>query len=243
MTRMKRSACSAFSLVELSIVLVILGLLVGGILAGKSLIHSAEMRSIITEREKIFTATRSFKDKYFAIPGDMPNATQFWGQSATLPMPFTCIAVTDSMTCNGNGNGVLEDNTSPNFGVTFVNESGFFLQQLDKAKMLEGITSPYMSYPSKMNRVSWYMWSIPNIAAPFFQGEYGNTISLSGGGSQFSSEDGWNLDTKVDDGKPATGRLVTLTGCTDTAVWTNMAANYKLDTPVVGCNMYFRQQF
>ncbi|MFZ4542126.1 MAG: type II secretion system protein [Rickettsiales bacterium] len=40
---------SAFSLVELSIVLVILGLLVGGILSGQALIHAAELRAVVTE--------------------------------------------------------------------------------------------------------------------------------------------------------------------------------------------------
>lgn len=63
-----------FSLVELSIVLVILGLLTGGILAGQSLIRAAELRSVTTEYGRWVTAMHSFRDKYMAIPGDMRDA-------------------------------------------------------------------------------------------------------------------------------------------------------------------------
>ena len=59
---MKRE--SAFSLVELSIVLVILGLLVGGILGGQSLIKAAELRSITSDIESYRVAVNSFKIKY-----------------------------------------------------------------------------------------------------------------------------------------------------------------------------------
>ncbi|MGB1540395.1 MAG: prepilin-type N-terminal cleavage/methylation domain-containing protein, partial [Rickettsiales bacterium] len=65
---------AGFSLVELSIVLVILGLLTGGILGGQSLIRAAELRSVSKEYEKYQTAINIFKDKYFALPGDFNNA-------------------------------------------------------------------------------------------------------------------------------------------------------------------------
>ena len=55
-----------FSLVELSIVLVILGLLVGGVLSGQSLIRASELRKYTTSADKYKTAILSFRDKYFA---------------------------------------------------------------------------------------------------------------------------------------------------------------------------------
>ena len=64
-----------FTLVELSIVLVILGLLVGGVLSGQSLIRAAELRAVSTEHSKFVTAMNSFRDKYFAAPGDMKPPT------------------------------------------------------------------------------------------------------------------------------------------------------------------------
>ena len=89
----------AFSLVELSIVLVILGLLTGGILTGQSLIRAAEMRSIVTELQRYQTAARSFQDKYFALPGDMRNATDFWGAPGNNLANCPATAGTGTQTC------------------------------------------------------------------------------------------------------------------------------------------------
>lgn len=76
---------NAFSLVELSIVLVILGLLVGGILAGQSLIRASELRAVTSEQARIVTAIQAFRDKYFALPGDMRNAST---SGAYKPQPI-----------------------------------------------------------------------------------------------------------------------------------------------------------
>lgn len=119
----------AFSLVELSIVLVILGLLTGGILTGQSLIRASELRSVATDLQRYQAAVHTFRDKYFALPGDMPNATRFWGvQHAT---PATCIttASTTALTCNGDGNGQVADTTYEAFR---------FWQHLANAGLIEG---------------------------------------------------------------------------------------------------------
>ena len=63
----------AFSLVELSIVLVILGLLVGGVLSGRSLITSAALRAQIAQIDQYRTAANTFRSKYNYLPGDLPN--------------------------------------------------------------------------------------------------------------------------------------------------------------------------
>lgn len=99
----------AFSLVELSIVLVILGLLVGGILAGQSLIHAAELRKMSAFITNTRTAHNAFKDRYFALPGDFDNATGVWGRSNASDWHSTCSAQPGTPsatgTCNGDGNG------------------------------------------------------------------------------------------------------------------------------------------
>ena len=77
----------AFSLVELSIVLVILGLLVGGILSGQSLIRAAQLRSVTADYTRFVTAVNTFRDKYFALPGDMTNAQSVWGVPMRLRQP------------------------------------------------------------------------------------------------------------------------------------------------------------
>lgn len=128
---------SAFSLVELSIVLVILGLLVGGVLSGRSLIRAAELRGVMTEFQQWQTAINSFKAKYNALPGDMRNATQFWGQADSgtggqCSAPATAIG-TGKQTCNGNGDGEVT------FGWMNSYEGMRFWQHLANAGLIEGI--------------------------------------------------------------------------------------------------------
>ncbi|MFZ4542239.1 MAG: type II secretion system protein [Rickettsiales bacterium] len=104
----------AFTLVELSIVLVIVGLLIGGILVGQTLIHAGELRRETVTIDQIKTGLLAFKDKYMGLPGDISNATQFWGAAdGNDGLGTDCyIAVgAGTSTCNGNGDGLLEQGT------------------------------------------------------------------------------------------------------------------------------------
>ncbi len=92
---------SAFTLVELAIVLVIIGLIVGGVLVGKDLIRNAELQTIITEKEHYTAALWTFRGKYNALPGDISNAHQYFGDDCGTN-------TTDINTgCNGNGDGLI----------------------------------------------------------------------------------------------------------------------------------------
>jgi prepilin-type N-terminal cleavage/methylation domain-containing protein len=70
-----RSGIRGFTLVELSIVLVVVGLAIGGVLVGKDLIRAAEYRKFHSQIESYQLASNTFRVKYNAVPGDMPNAT------------------------------------------------------------------------------------------------------------------------------------------------------------------------
>jgi prepilin-type N-terminal cleavage/methylation domain-containing protein len=74
-----KNPASAFTLIELSLVLVIVGLIVSGLLVGRELIIGAEIRSQISAIEMIKTSTNTFKNKYNALPGDISSthATNF----------------------------------------------------------------------------------------------------------------------------------------------------------------------
>ena len=63
---------SGFTIIELSIVLVIIGLIVGGVLVGKDLIHAATVRSQVKQIEDYTSAVNVFRIKYNYIPGDLP---------------------------------------------------------------------------------------------------------------------------------------------------------------------------
>src|ERR1700759_2898335 len=73
-THARRKGEQGFTLIELSIVLVIIGLIVGGILVGQDLIKAAEVRAQISQIEKYNSAMNTFRAKFAAIPGDMPPA-------------------------------------------------------------------------------------------------------------------------------------------------------------------------
>jgi len=70
---MQSSRSVGFTLIELSIVLVIIGLITGGILVGQELIHAATIRAQITQIEKYNAAVNAFRGKYGYLPGDIPE--------------------------------------------------------------------------------------------------------------------------------------------------------------------------
>jgi len=83
-----------FTLIELSIVLLIIGLLIGGVMVGKGLITAAENQAIISDFEKYQVAANNYSRKYRAWPGDDDGATGRWSADLTV--------------ANGNGNGLLD---------------------------------------------------------------------------------------------------------------------------------------
>jgi len=70
---------SGFTLIELSIVIVIIGLIVAGVVGGQKLVSSAKLRGIVTDVDKYRAAYNTFYLTYSSIPGDMTNAQDYWG--------------------------------------------------------------------------------------------------------------------------------------------------------------------
>lgn len=260
---------NAFSLVELSIVLVILGLLTGGVLGGQSLIRAAQLRAVNTEYTRYATAMNTFRDKYFALPGDIPNAHQFWGaRDGGNGYGNDCrLETTATATCSGNGNGRIigYDGVDPDAS-SYTYEMYLIWDHLAKAGLIEG-TYGGMVATAPANTVCIHATegSIPGCNVPrskiasngmwqiaywgtltghsyLFDGSYQHALFMSVGpgwqnplGGLLTPEEVWNIDTKVDDGRPATGNLVVSrwNGCTNGAVSTaNPGPNeYWLNPP------------
>jgi prepilin-type N-terminal cleavage/methylation domain-containing protein len=74
------NAQGGFTLIELSFVLVIIGMILGGVLIGQELIEAAKIRSAIAQIESFNTAINLFRNKYDTLPGDVPPAkAAAWG--------------------------------------------------------------------------------------------------------------------------------------------------------------------
>lgn len=234
---------AGFSLVELSIVLVILGLLVGGILGGQALIKAAELRKVVSDVESFRTAANAFRIKYLYFPGDMPNATQFWGDHASL-CPDAAVADGDPGTCNGDGNGqIFSDNSGP----VIPGENTHFWAQLSLAGIIPGqydsdwpavITIGEHAPRTGVSSYSFnaqYTSQIGPTDNYYFMGQYGNLLrfgepnnvgtcnSCFNASTAYPAEDAWSVDSKMDDGKPGTGRVranhrfpANPLGCSDT---------------------------
>jgi prepilin-type N-terminal cleavage/methylation domain-containing protein len=75
---------SGFTLVEIAIVLVIIGLLLGGVLKGQELITQAKIKNVTNDFNGLIAAVYSYQDRYKRMPGDDPGATR-WALIATVP--------------------------------------------------------------------------------------------------------------------------------------------------------------
>lgn len=253
-----------FSLVELSIVLVILGLLTGGILAGQSLIRAAELRGSLTELDRYKSALHTFRDKYMAIPGDMTNATSFWGSAGGTGSiaDISCYSVpSTTTTCNGDGNGRISEPSGSAW-----NEQWRAWQQLANAGLIEGsypgvqgsyaggsvANVPRLNVPAtKLNSTAyWILLNLNNAASTqYFAGtRWGNYLSNGGPlATSLDPTEAWNLDKKIDDAAPATGSVTAYKGngsttyCTSNAgtLADSVSATYRLDITSRDCYLYF----
>ncbi len=264
------SMTNGFSLVELSIVLVILGLLTGGILTGQNLIRNAELRSVTTEIQRYQAAVYTFRDKYMALPGDMTNATDFWGTDPDgCPGDESDTSMTEA-TCNGNGDGKIHWYINATTG----GESHRFWQHLANAGLIEGsftgtqsggscgggipgscnVTLGVNAPASRLSSAGWSISHLGDVASGhgyYFESNYGNVLFF-GAVSNWTTaavlepEEAWNIDKKVDDGKPGTGKVLPWNNtynasCTDSD--TPSTASYRLDISGTHCQLVVKTGF
>jgi prepilin-type N-terminal cleavage/methylation domain-containing protein len=119
-----------FTLVEIAIVLVIIGLLLGGILKGQEMITQAKIKNIIADMSGVSAAMYGYQDRYKALPGDDKSASR-WG----LTVPASA------------GNGVVEGKYTE-----AGKESMLFWDHLRRAGFISGTGSenPFNAVSGKM---------------------------------------------------------------------------------------------
>ena len=185
-----RSQQSGFTLVEIAIVLVIIGLLLGGILKGQELINSAKVKNLANDFRVIPTYIYAYQDKFKALPGDDPAA------DTHLP---TGVAAD-----KGNGNGVIDGawNTT-----TKTDESWRFWREVRLANLAAGPTdadTPDPEYVPK-NAVSGILGVSSTTAAQIHITGMTGTYQVCSKGilGKFAKQ----LDIQMDDGNTATGSM------------------------------------
>lgn len=207
-----------FSLVELSLVLVIVGLLVGGLFAGRSMIEAAELRSLAKELHDYRSGSEMFRSRFQGYPGDLPNGFQFW--------PTGCGTNNNVMVtpggCNGDGNGGIEHvNTGGG-------EASLAWRHLVLAGMIDGAYDgsydrnnivPGTDVPAAPLAGAMYMFAYTTATtgyAGLWSGSLRNKNFIRAGAyllnewnaaAFVSPEDVWSLDVKLDDGRAGFGLL------------------------------------
>ncbi|MBL8510481.1 MAG: prepilin-type N-terminal cleavage/methylation domain-containing protein [Betaproteobacteria bacterium] len=181
---------SGFTLVEIAIVLVIIGLLLGGILKGQELINSAKVKSMANDFRTVESALYGYQDRFKALPGDHA--------AADVQLTGATKATTPSGTVgNGQINGTWDSATG-------TDESCLVWQHLRFANLLSGPTtvdctagSAYLQKNADGGRVG--ISSTTQIT-----GMTGSFFICSGSIlGRFARQ----LDTQLDDGRPDTGSV------------------------------------
>jgi len=178
---------NGFTLIEIAIVLVIIGLLLGGVLKGQELIQSARVRNLISQQDGIKAAYFGFLDRFRAVPGDYNQAS-------------TNIA---GAVGNGNNNGRIEPNGT---GGSTIDEHIAVWEHLSKAGFINGsytyAATPETTTSAATNPYARYMRLV-------YDTDYGSGTPATRHnlktGNQVPSDILAEIDRKIDDGNPVLG--------------------------------------
>jgi prepilin-type N-terminal cleavage/methylation domain-containing protein len=177
-----------FTLVEIAIVLVIIGLLIGGVLKGQEMITNAKVSKVENDYKGITAAILAYQDRYGVLPGDDPSAsTRFPG--------------TWSAADNGNGNGVVgaggagavwntQNNTLENRKIwKHLRGAGFLKGPVD------GTAASYQQPAHAFGGLIGFEQNLYNLSGHVivFGGLQGNVVQI--------------LEARGDDGNPSTGSV------------------------------------
>ncbi len=240
----KNQKNKGFTLVEISIVIIIISLLVAGVVAGQKLLQNAKLQTVIKEIRENDTAIKQFKDKFRYYPGDLPTAATYWGTYSAGP-PITGAT-------SGDGNWMVEWS-----GKT---EDLMFWRHLALAGFLPGNYTgtisgtrynPGVNTPASALKSGGY--EVNNIGGAY--GTNGNAMYLGSlfgnwaghlNGRVINAPDAYYIDTKIDDGLAATGNFYTsradndaFTNTCTTAAMSAASATYILTDTKVTCQVFW----
>jgi prepilin-type N-terminal cleavage/methylation domain-containing protein len=195
-----------FTLIELAIVLVIIGLLLGGVLKGQELINSAKVKNMATDFRNVPVYIYGYQDKFKALPGDDAAAVTHVGALAGH---------------NGNGNAVIGGAWN---STAFTDESAMFWEHIRLAGLAPGSTDTTLTtgfFPTNSDGGRVGVSSVLPITA--LPGTY--FMCSQGIVGKFARQ----IDTTIDDGLPNGGSLRATTGTTFAVATPETAATSYVD--------------
>ena len=178
---MKRTQ-EGFTLVEIAIVLVIIGLLLGGILKGQEMITQAKIKNIVSDFSGVSAAYYGYQDRYRAIPGDDPNAATRWTGAVA-----------------GGGNGQVGGKYNSQ---TATDESRLWWDHLRRAGFVAGAGTE-----QPFNAVTGLLGVQTGDAQATVGPALGGFVSLIVCSANLPDKISIALDTQMDDGVPNTGTV------------------------------------
>jgi len=253
-----------FTLLEMCIVIIIIGLVVGAIFTTRTLVRAAQLQNLLAEYDTYIKAVNEFKDKFLALPGDMNDATPMWGDEGDCAAPIYT-NIPHILTCDGDGNGTIgSSDTSANLSNSkewfrawqHLNNSGFIAQKFTGIQGIDGPTEavPGQNVPmSTILGTGWtlmyYLQSANN--ANFWGGQYGHILAMGGFSTNtytiapsLAPGEALSIDQKIDDGNPGLGfvrawRSAILPGCT-TDTGTALSQTYvSTNDASIKCSLVF----
>ena len=190
----------AFSLIEMSIVIILMGLLITTILVSNQLRISAANRMMIKELNKINIALNQFDDLFADLPGDSNKIYDFW--------PNKCATVE---ICNGNGDGKIDAYKESHLSWFHLNLANLFDGNFtgagdgDEKTQTININVPASSIENAQYSLIYYSGNeFPNKNLILVGGAVSEDI---GYGTIMSADSAYNIDQKIDDGLPSAGNV------------------------------------
>ena len=180
---------SGFTLIEIAIVLVIIGLLLGGVLKGQELINSAKVKNIINDMRNVSVFIYGYQDKFKALPGDDPQAAAHINGATTATTP-----------AGGIGNGIINGGYN---STTNTDESFLFWQHVRLANLAAGPTAVadanYIPKNADGGKIG-----VQSAANPVIAGMTGTYLVCTDGVlGKFVKQ----IDSTLDDGETSTGSV------------------------------------
>ena len=208
---------TGFTLIELAIVLVIIGLLLGGVLRGQELINSAKVKNMARDFQNVQVYIYGYQDKYKALPGDDHSAnTHVNGTNATI----------------GTQNGVIEGawNTATNG-----DESCVFWEHVRKAGLAPGSTAISCAANNTYQPRNADGGLIGVQSASTLATITGMTGAYAICSDAILGKFALQLDTTLDDGDPSTGSVRAITSGTSGAGMNTAAVNAAINATYTVC--------